>query len=165
MQNAMARTLFSIAPSVLKWARERAGFSIAELSANFRDYADWEAGKGGPSYPQLEALGDKLKIPVAVFFFPEPPETAPIEETFRTLPDTVLHELPPKVRLLLRKAKSFQLNVSELLRQQEPVGTPHHARPFAAGQKLRGGHGGRGAEIPSRTDRDATGAGPPTMRR
>ena len=118
----MSREQFKVTPSVLQWARRRAGLSVAELAESFRSYAEWEAGgEGGPSYPQLESLADKLKVPVAVFFFPEPPSTPPIEETFRTLPDAVLDELPSKIRLLLRKAKAFQLNISELCNGRNPA--------------------------------------------
>jgi len=35
----------------------------------------WEAGASAPTYPQLEALAYKVyKHPLALFFFPEPPE-------------------------------------------------------------------------------------------
>lgn len=117
----MPRDQFQIAPSVLEWARTRAGLSAVDMAGTFRNYADWEAGEGGPTYPQLETLADKLKVPVAVFFFPQPPSTPPIEQTFRTLPEAVLDELPSRMRLLLRKAKAFQLNVSELCNGRNPA--------------------------------------------
>lgn len=110
----MPRDQFQVTISVLDWARRRAGLSVAELTASFRNYPDWESGEGGPTYSQLESLADKLKVPVAVFFFPEPPATPDIKRTFRTLPDAVLDDLPSRMRLVLRKAKAFQLNISEL---------------------------------------------------
>jgi Zn-dependent peptidase ImmA (M78 family) len=91
------------------------------MAEAFRPYAEWENGQSGPTYPQLEGLADKLKVPVAVFFFPEPPRTPAIEETFRTLPDAVLDELPSRMRLLLRKAKAFQLNIAELCNDNNPA--------------------------------------------
>ena len=117
----MARAVFPIVSAVLQWARKRAGYKASELAAYFRDYDDWEQGRGGPTYPQLEALAKRLKVPVAVFFFPEPPESPSIEETFRTLPDKAIDELPSKIRLLLRKAKAFQLNVAELCDGKNPA--------------------------------------------
>ena len=117
----MPREQFQLAQSVLEWARRRAGLSVADLVERFPHYADWEDGEGGPTYPQLEALADKLKVPVAVFFFPHPPATPPIEETFRTLPDAVLDELPSQMRLALRKAKAFQLNIAELCGGANPA--------------------------------------------
>lgn len=117
----MPRNQFQITRSVLVWARRRAGLTVADLTGQFRHYADWEEGEGGPTYPQLESLADKLKVPVAVFFFPEPPATPRIEETFRTLPDTVLDQLPSRMRLVLRKAKAFQLNIAELCNGANPA--------------------------------------------
>lgn len=117
----MAREQFQIEPDVLRWARERAGLSIDQLAEDFREAAKWEKGDSGPTYPQLERLADKLRVPVAVFFFPVPPRTPPIEETFRTLPEAELHRLPSKMRLLLRKAKAFQLNVAELCNGSNPA--------------------------------------------
>lgn len=116
----MAKETLPITPSVVRWARERAGFTLEELAKDFKKIADWEAGKEGPTYPQLEGLADKLKVPVAVFFFPEAPRTPPIEETFRTLPEASLNSLPSRMKLLLRKAKALQLNLAELHAGQRP---------------------------------------------
>jgi Zn-dependent peptidase ImmA (M78 family) len=55
-----------------------------------------------------------LKVPIAVFFFPEPPEVPSINETFRTLPEAELDRLPSRIRILMRKAKAMQLNLAEL---------------------------------------------------
>lgn len=101
-------------PDVIRWARDRSGFSIAEASEKFKNIEAWEAGETSPSYPQLEAMADKFKIPVAVFFFPEPPILPPISETFRTLPEQEFENLPSRIRLLLRKAKAYQINLTEL---------------------------------------------------
>lgn len=117
----MSRDQFQITPSVLRWACSRAGLSSTELRETFRNYEEWEAGEGGPTYPQLEALAEKLKVPIAVFFFPQPPTMPLIEETFRTLPEAFLTELPSKMRLLLRKAKAFQINFNELCRGNNPA--------------------------------------------
>jgi Zn-dependent peptidase ImmA (M78 family)/transcriptional regulator with XRE-family HTH domain len=103
-----------VTPAVLTWARERAGLSIEEMRASFAKAEKWELGAEAPTYPQLEALSDKLKVPVAVFFFPRPPNVPPISETFRTLPDAQFANIPRKVRMLLRKAKAFQLSLVEL---------------------------------------------------
>jgi len=101
-------------PDVIRWARDRAGFSLAEARQTFKKIEAWEAGEASPSYPQLEKLADKFKVPVAVFFFPEPPILPPISETFRTLPEQEFEIIPPRIRLLLRKAKAYQINLTEL---------------------------------------------------
>lgn len=103
-----------ISPAVLKWARERAGYSLEELSKNHKKLDEWENGESFPTYAQLEQLSDKLKCPVAVFFFPEPPETEDIEKSFRTLPEITLQQIPRTIKMLLRKAKAMQINLYEL---------------------------------------------------
>jgi Zn-dependent peptidase ImmA (M78 family) len=103
-----------VTPAIITWARTRAGLSIAEASKAFKHIEQWEAGTANPTYPQLESLADTLKVPIAVFFFPEPPEVPNISESFRTLPDAEFEQIPSRVRLLLRKAKALQLNLMEL---------------------------------------------------
>src|SRR5579883_889229 len=110
----MPRETLPITPSVLTWARERAGYGIDELEQDFKGIEEWEAGSRSPTYPQLERLADKLRLPVAVFFFPAPPSVPPIRESFRTLSDTEFDSLPPRVKLMLRRAKAMQLNLAEL---------------------------------------------------
>ena len=110
-----------ITPAVLTWARERAGHSLDAAAESFPRIDRWEAGESFPSYPQLESLADKFKIPVAVFFFPEPPDLPPVEESFRTLEPTHIAEIPPRIRLLLRKAQSFQMALEELHDGRNPA--------------------------------------------
>jgi len=117
----MAREQIPITPEVLRWARERAQFSIDEVREDFRDIEAWEQGESFPTYPQLERLSEAFKVPVAVFFFPEPPNVPPIRESFRTLPDVQFEALPREVLFLLRKAKAFQINLAELNDGQNPA--------------------------------------------
>lgn len=110
-----------INPVLLMWARERAGLTRGEATEKFSRFAEWEDGQAAPTYPQLEQLADTLKVPIAVFFFPEPPNVPPINETFRTLPEAELNRLPSRIRLLMRKAKAMQLNLIELTQGRNPA--------------------------------------------
>jgi Zn-dependent peptidase ImmA (M78 family) len=103
-----------VTPALIAWARARAGLSIEEASKKFRHLQEWENGKSGPTYTQLEDLADKFMVPIAVFFFPEPPDVPSISKTFRTLPDVEFEQIPSRMQLLLRKAKAMQLNLVEL---------------------------------------------------
>ena len=85
-----------INPALLVWARERAGLSRDEARQKFKRFEEWEEGKSAPTYPQLEQLSEALKVPIAVFFFPEPPEVPSINQTFRTLPEAELDQLPSR---------------------------------------------------------------------
>ncbi|MCY3832232.1 MAG: ImmA/IrrE family metallo-endopeptidase [Chloroflexi bacterium] len=121
----MAVERMPITPEVLTWARERAGYKLEELAAKprFRKIADWESGGPGPTYLQLEEIAKTLRLPMAVFFFPKPPDLPPIEETFRTIGSEQFDEIPPNVRLLLQKARAFQLGLSELNDGRNPADT------------------------------------------
>lgn len=110
-----------VTPAVVTWARERAGFSIDAAAADFRKIAQWEAGASFPSYPQVEKMAEKFKVPVAVFFFPAPPDLPSIEGTFRTLGPGQIAEIPPRMRLLLRKARTFQMGLEELHGGRNPA--------------------------------------------
>jgi Zn-dependent peptidase ImmA (M78 family) len=109
-----------VTPSLITWARTRAGISPAEASKHFKKIQAWEDGDSSPTYPQLEQLAEAFKVPIAVFFFPEPPAVPDIAETFRTLPQAEFEQIPSRVRLLLRKAKALQLNLAELTNGRNP---------------------------------------------
>jgi Zn-dependent peptidase ImmA (M78 family) len=110
---------------VLQWARESIGLSLARVASHFgkpvSEIEAWESGDDAPTYVQLEKLAYEVyKRPLAIFFFPDPPEEESIEESFRTLPEIELQRIPARLRLLLRKAKVLQLNLSELYRGINP---------------------------------------------
>ncbi len=111
---AILKDYMPVTPALVTWAREKAGYTLPEAEKHFKKIGQWEAGKLLPTYPQLEQLSERFKVPVAVFFFPEPPDVPKIDETFRTLTQENMVNIPPKVRLLLRKAKAMQINLSEL---------------------------------------------------
>lgn len=113
----------SLNADIIAWAREKAGYKPADprILKYFPKLDDWERGIGRPTYPQLERLADKLKVPISVFYFPERPDFPNIDETFRTLGTTILEEIPPKVRLLLRKARAFQIGLDELNLGRNPA--------------------------------------------
>lgn len=117
----MAIERMPITPEVVAWAREYAKFKLADVKKIFPKITEWESGEAAPTYRQLEALADKFKVPVAVFFFPEPPNLPSIEETFRTLGPAQFDEIPPQIHLLLRKARAFQIGLDELNQGRNPA--------------------------------------------
>ena len=82
----------------------------------------WEHGQGAPTYIQLETLAYKVyRRPIAIFYFPAPPEEATLEKSFRTMPSETLRQVSVPVRLMLRKAQIMQINLSELLEGNNPA--------------------------------------------
>jgi Zn-dependent peptidase ImmA (M78 family) len=117
----MPRAGIPVNKDLIAWARKRAGMTLAEATEKFAQIEAWETGAALPSYPQLESMAEEFRVPVAVFFFPQPPNVPPIQETFRTLPETEFEQLPRRIQQLLRKAKAFQLGLSELCQGRNPA--------------------------------------------
>ena len=117
----MSGEALPVSPALVKWARERAGYSVEDASRHFKKISAWESGKGAPTYPQLEQMAEKFKCPVAVFFFPEPPDVPPIEGSFRTLSAEDFAEIPRTVRTFIRRGQAMQLNLYELNDGRNPA--------------------------------------------
>jgi transcriptional regulator with XRE-family HTH domain len=102
---------------VLKWARETSGYSLQAVADKLDKPLDliklWEAGEEYPTYTDLEKLAYKIyKRPLAVFFFPEPPDEPNIKQSFRTLPNFEIENLTPETLFIIRKAKAMQMLLS-----------------------------------------------------
>lgn len=103
-----------ITPAVVQWARERSGYSLEDARRYFKKIAAWESGEALPTYVQVEDMSERFKVPVAVFFFPKPPEVSPLEKSFRTLTAEDFAAIPRRVLLVLRQGQAMQLNLAEL---------------------------------------------------
>ena len=115
--------------AMLRWARETGGFDIDDVvvklqrkSITSETVASWEKGAASPTYVQLEQLAYKIyKRPLALFFFPEPPEEETPEQSFRTLPQEEINLLGPRLLYLVRQAKVMQENLRELFDGVNPA--------------------------------------------
>lgn len=108
-----------IVPAVLRWARERAGYSVEDVARRMKkdssDIDAWETGADAPTYIQLETLAyDVYKRPIAIFFFPEPPQEEQPERRFRWIPEEEFATLEPDTLYALREARVRQLDLMEL---------------------------------------------------
>lgn len=112
-------TVSGINPTILAWARRQAGLSVVEVAQRLKKDSElveaWERGDSAPTYVQLEYLAYKVfRRPVALFFFPAPPDEPPPESSFRTLPTPEAADLEPDTRYKIREARAFQLSLYEL---------------------------------------------------
>ncbi|MBI5709554.1 MAG: ImmA/IrrE family metallo-endopeptidase [Candidatus Eisenbacteria bacterium] len=74
-----------VQPELLRWARERAGFSVSALTRRFPHLGAWERGEARPTLKQLESFAKATYTPVGFLFLQEPPvESIPIPD-FRTV--------------------------------------------------------------------------------
>ena len=86
---------FDINPKLLRWARERGGFSIDVLARRFPKLDAWERGKARPTLKQLETFAKATYTPVGFLFLQEPPvERVPIPD-FRTVGNAHLSHPTP----------------------------------------------------------------------
>ena len=75
----------------------------------------WENGTKRPTYPVLEKLAYSLfKIPLAVFYFPQPPEVDEPIRKFRHLPEYELSRLSSDTLHKIRLAQGYQDSLNEL---------------------------------------------------
>lgn len=73
-----------VKPALIRWARERASYSLHQLSGRFPRIEAWERGETGPTLRQLEAFAKVTHAPIGFFFLKAPPvEAMPIPD-FRT---------------------------------------------------------------------------------
>ncbi len=122
----MANFAEGVNPTLLRWARERAGYSreaIADaFSKEVNAIAQWEEGTAVPTYNQLEALAYRYyKRPIALFFFPEPPDEIEAKEEFRTLPDFEIDSLQPDTRHAIREGLAMRQALTELSDGKNPA--------------------------------------------
>ena len=122
----MAEYMKGINPDIIKWARERSGYTLQDIAEFFKKdiatISDWESGEKAPTYVQLERLADKFKRPIALFFFPEVPEEPDLVNQL-ALRSSEIEALSPDIRLLLRHAVARQVSLMELNMGVNPAGT------------------------------------------
>ena len=120
----MTSERMAINPDLIRWARERAGYSLEAAEAHFRDIRAWESRQKAPTYVQLESVAHRFGVPVSVLFFPKPPDMPEPSRSFRTLPEHEFAALPPRMHLLVRKAQAFQISLTELTDGRSPADRP-----------------------------------------
>ena len=122
----MAEYMKGINPAIIKWARERSGYSLQDIAKFFKKdtetISNWESGSSAPTYAQLEKLADKFKRPVALFFFPEVPQEPNLEAQF-SLRSSEVEKLNPRIHVLLRQAAARQISLMELNMGVNPAET------------------------------------------
>ena len=114
-----------INPAMLRWARERAGYSIDGVASRMKrepsEVSAWESGEEFPTWRQFERLArDLYRRPTAMFFFWEPPDEDLPTAEFRRLPSAALEDLDPDTWLAVRQAKARQLDLADLTEYDDP---------------------------------------------
>jgi Zn-dependent peptidase ImmA (M78 family) len=109
-----------INPKMITWARERNGLTIEDVAKKLKKHPEevrkWESGQAKISYAFLEKLAYKhFKIPLAVFYFPAPPDLDDPKKAFRRLPDYELERLSSNTLQMIRLGQAYQESLLVLL--------------------------------------------------
>ncbi|NLW46304.1 MAG: ImmA/IrrE family metallo-endopeptidase [Firmicutes bacterium] len=111
-----------ITPSVLRWARERAGFSLSQAATKLKrsqeEIIAWESGEKRPTITQARNASELYKRPLAVFYLPEPPIDFDTLRDFRKLPNEDIRMFNKELLDVIRTAYEHQHWVKEFLREE-----------------------------------------------
>lgn len=113
----MQRVELDINPSVLRWAREEAGFNpeeAAKKASTTRDtYLEWESKGSRIPLGKLSSLASAYKRQIAVFLLPEAPPKLQRPNDFRNL-TPAKSKLSKKVLQVIREVTYFRQVAREL---------------------------------------------------
>jgi Zn-dependent peptidase ImmA (M78 family)/DNA-binding XRE family transcriptional regulator len=109
---------------LLQWARETAGYGLAEaakrLQVSEERLASWESGDAKPTVSQLQGMADAYKRPLSVFYLQEVPAKFQAMRDFRRMPGTGMRRLSPELTLEIRQAQQRRELALDLREDSEP---------------------------------------------
>lgn len=127
----MTRRVEALAtPTLLRWARESAGFdgetAATKVHVKPERLASWENGETRPTITQLRKLAHIYKRPIAVFYLPAPPADIEALPDYRRLPGEIAGKESPELRYEIRRATSRREIALELLAEaaEQPPDLP-----------------------------------------
>lgn len=113
----MIRFNVNVNPQVLKWAREEAGFDLAEIAEKINvsidDYKNWEKEGENVPFGKLKSIAGQYKRQVAVFFLPQVPNRISKPIDFRNLSPRQ-KMLSKDVLMVMRDVTYFRQTALEL---------------------------------------------------
>lgn len=86
----MSMNRVPVEPALLRWARQRASYSLDDLSRRFPKIEAWERGEVQPTLKQLKAFAKATYAPFGYFFLTEPPVESISIPDFRTVANVPL---------------------------------------------------------------------------
>jgi len=120
-----------IKPDMLRWARERASFSLASLSKRFPKVTAWESGKSSPTLKQVESYAKATHVPLGYLFLPEPPqEHIPIPDLRTIRNQDISHPSPDLLDTIhTMQRRQAWLREERIECEAEPLDFVGSARP------------------------------------
>lgn len=112
----------AIQPGMIRWARERAGLDVLDLTSRFAKLPDWESGEAQPTLKQLEAFARAVHVPVGYLFLTEPPEESLPIPDFRTIAGREVSQPSPNLLDTIytcQERQSWYRDFARITRQPE----------------------------------------------
>jgi len=105
-----------INPSILTWARERAGFAVPEIASKLKvkpeQLLQWEEGTKKPTFKQAQNFAHRTHIPFGYLYLEQPPEEEVLLPDLRTIGDHPLNqyslELKDTLRMTLERQEWYR---------------------------------------------------------
>ena len=136
-------TCVPVAPEMLRWACERAGYDMEHVAARIPQFPAWIRSERHPTLKQLEKLAKLTHTPLGYLFLSEPPnERLPVPD-YRTVAGTAQIRPSPDLLDTLYTMQRRQGWLREALVENgaEPLGFVASARladdPEAVGHEMR----------------------------
>jgi Zn-dependent peptidase ImmA (M78 family) len=93
---------------LLRWARNRAGFTLDDLSSKFPKLEQWESGELQPTLKQIENYAKATYAAVGYFFLIDPPEELLPVPDFRTMAGRDVRPASPNLRDMIYACQERQ---------------------------------------------------------
>ncbi|CAM2008026.1 XRE family transcriptional regulator [Acanthopleuribacter pedis] len=121
----MGAKITAVNGQVLEWARKRSNLSLDQvaekLSKDSQVILSWEEERDHPTYAQLEKIAYSIyKVPLAVFFFPDPPKDKDPKVDFRLIPESEVESFEPDTLFSIRAMQARQESLRELTEGKNP---------------------------------------------
>jgi Zn-dependent peptidase ImmA (M78 family) len=133
----------SVKPELIRWAIDRSGLPVEDLTEKFPKLNEWQTGEKQPTIRQLEDLAKRTMTPFGYLLLDEPPEeTLPVPD-FRTVGDTPIGRPSPNLIDTVQTMQQRQAWMRELLTEEghgelEFVGSARRVRDFKTlAQRIR----------------------------
>jgi Zn-dependent peptidase ImmA (M78 family)/transcriptional regulator with XRE-family HTH domain len=98
----------AVKAELLRWARDRAGFTVDDLSSKFPKLEQWESGVAQPTLKQIENYAKATYAPVGYFFLTAPPEEPLPVPDFRTMAGRGVLPASPNLREMIYACQERQ---------------------------------------------------------
>ena len=97
-----------VAPELLRWGGERAGYSETTLAGRFPKLGQWLRGEDRPTLKKLDPFAQAMHPPVGYFFLREPPqERVPMPDLGTTGKVSIERPSPDPGRALLAPSRRY----------------------------------------------------------